>query len=65
VSGGANYAGKPRPAVIVQDDEFAATRSVTICLFTTDPADAPFLRVLVGPNERGGLRAPSRPWWTS
>lgn len=41
---GAGYAGKPRPAVIVQDDRFDATASVTICAFTTDETDAPLFR---------------------
>jgi len=39
VAGGSGYAGKPRPAVIIQDDRFD-TDSVTICPFTTDPTDA-------------------------
>lgn len=60
VSGGRDYAGKPRPAVIVQDDVFDATGSVTICAFTTDPTDAPLFRLPVEPNARNGLRAPSR-----
>ena len=37
VAGGGNYTGKPRTAVIVQDDSFDATASITICAFTTDP----------------------------
>ena len=37
VSGGKNYADKPRPVVVVQDDAFDATDSITICAFTTDP----------------------------
>jgi hypothetical protein len=41
VSGGRDYAGKPRPVVIVQDDSFDATDSITVCAFTTDPTDAP------------------------
>ena len=41
VSGGRDYAGKPRPVVIVQDDAFDATDSITICAFTTDPTEAP------------------------
>jgi mRNA interferase MazF len=57
VAGGADYAGKPRPAVIVQDNDFDATRSVTICVFTTDPTEAPLFRIRVEPNERNGLRA--------
>ena len=60
VSGGKDYAGKPRRVVIVQDDTFDATDSITICAFTTDPTDAPLFRLVVEPNERNGLRSPSR-----
>lgn len=59
VSGGADYTGKPRPAVIVQDDHFD-TDSVTICPFTTDPADAPLFRLAIQPDQANGLDAPSR-----
>jgi mRNA interferase MazF len=59
-SGGAGYAGKPRPVVIVQDDRFDATASVTICAFTTDPTDAPLFRPVVEPTEANRLRAVSR-----
>jgi mRNA interferase MazF len=60
VSGGAPYAGKPRPAVIIQEDRFAATNSITLCAFTTDPTEAPLLRMLVEPTDRNGLSAASR-----
>ena len=40
-AGGSRYAGKPRPVVIVQDDRFDATASVTVCAFTTDPTEPP------------------------
>lgn len=60
VSGGKDYAGKPRPGVIVQDDSFDATDSITICAFTTDPTDAPLFRLVVEPNERNGLRSTCR-----
>ena len=60
VAGAGDYAGKPRPAVIVQDDSFLETGSVTICGFTSDPTDAPLFRILVEPNEQNGLRASSR-----
>jgi mRNA interferase MazF len=60
VAGGKEYAGKPRPVVIVQDDRFDATSSITICAFTTDPTDAPLFRLLVEPNASNGLRAPCR-----
>lgn len=60
VAGGAGYAGKPRPVVILQDDSFDATASITVCAFTTDPTEAPLFRLAVTPNDRNGLRALSR-----
>ena len=60
VSGGADYAGKPRPAVVIQDDRFDATRSITLCAFTTDPTDAPLFRIAVKPTSANGLVAESR-----
>jgi mRNA interferase MazF len=60
VAGGKDYAGKPRPAVILQDDRFDATDSLTICAFTTDPTEAPLFRLKVAPNETNGLRTPCR-----
>jgi mRNA interferase MazF len=59
VSGGADYAGKPRPAVIIQDDDFDATQSITICAFTTDPTEAPLFRIPIEPSDRNGLHAQS------
>jgi mRNA interferase MazF len=59
-SGGRDYAGKPRPVVIVQDDRFAATASITVCPFTSDPTDAPLLRLTVEPSATNGLKATSR-----
>ena len=54
VAGGV-YASKPRPALVVQDDRFDATDSVTVCPFTTTEVDAPLLRVPVVANEANGL----------
>jgi len=59
VAGGADYAGKPRPAVIVQDDTFDATASITICAFTSDPTEAPLFRISIEPSEANGLRVTS------
>jgi mRNA interferase MazF len=59
VAGGADYAGMPRPVVVVQDDDFDASRSITICAFTTDPTEAPLFRIRIQPNDRNGLRAES------
>lgn len=60
VGGGKDYVGKPRPVVVVQDDSFDATDSITICAFTTDPTEAPLFRLPVEPSDRNGLRSPSR-----
>lgn len=60
VSGGASCSGKPRPAVIVQEDRFEGTDSITLCVFTTDPTDAPLLRLLIEPTDRNGLKSASR-----
>lgn len=60
VSGGASYTGKPRPAVIVQDDRFSQTASITLCAFTTDPTEAPLLRMVIEPTDRNGLKNSSR-----
>ena len=59
VSGGADYTGKPRPAVIIQDDHFD-TDSVTLCPFTSDPTDAPLFRLLIEADEGNGLETASR-----
>ena len=60
VAGGKDYAGKAQLVVIVQDDSFDGTNSVTICAFTTDETDAPLFRLPIEPNERNGLRVPCR-----
>ena len=60
VAGGEGYAGKPRPAVIVQDDRFDETASVTVCAFTSDPTNAPLFRPVVEPSETNGLESISR-----
>lgn len=54
------YVGKPRPVVVVQDDRFGETASVTICPLTTDSTDAPLLRLEIQPSETNGLRVASR-----
>lgn len=60
VAGGKDYAGKPRPVVIVQEDSFDATDSITVCAFTSNRTDAPLFRLPVEPNEGNGLRAACR-----
>jgi mRNA interferase MazF len=60
VSGGKDYAGKPRPAVIIQDDRFDGTDSITICGFTRDSTDTPLFRLPVEPSVTNGLSVTSR-----
>jgi len=60
VSGGESYTGRPRPGVIVQEDRFDQTSSITLCTFTTDRTDAPLLRMLIEPTDRNGLKIASR-----
>lgn len=52
--------GKPRPVVVLQDDRFDATASITICPFTIDPVEAPLLRISIDPSEENGLDQPSQ-----
>lgn len=50
VAGGV-YAAKPRPAVIVQDDLFDATSSVTVAPMTSTLVDAPLMRIRIAGGE--------------
>lgn len=59
-SAGGTYSGKPRPVVIIQDDSFDATSSVTLCAFTADETEAPLFRLAIEPSPRNGLRAACR-----
>ncbi len=60
VAGGPDYAGKPRPAVVIQDDVFAGTASITLCPLTTQVVDAPLIRLPIEPTRLNGLKATSR-----
>ena len=54
VAGGV-YAARPRPALILQDDAFAAPDSVTVLPLTSHLLDAPLLRVRIGAGQMSGL----------
>jgi mRNA interferase MazF len=54
------YSGKPRPVVVIQDDRFDATASVTVVPFTTNETQAPLLRIPVQASETTGLAQTSR-----
>ena len=51
--------GKPRPVVIVQDDRFDATASITVCPLTTNAVEAPLVRIRIEPDDVNGLDQPS------
>lgn len=59
VAGGSGYIGKPRPAVIVQNDLFDLMQSITICPFTREEEPSPLIRILVAPTDANGLDVPS------
>ncbi len=59
-AGGGDYTGKPRPVVIVQDDRFSGTNSVTVCALTSDLTEAPLFRVPLIPTPGNGLHAECR-----
>jgi mRNA interferase MazF len=46
--------------VIIQDDCFPETLSIAVCPLTSQPTEAPILRVLVEPSPENGLRETSR-----
>lgn len=46
--------------LVVQDDRFLGTESVTVCLLTSDPTDLPLFRVTVPADDVTGLREVSR-----
>ena len=60
LAGAGDYASKPRPVVIVQNDRFDAIQSITVCPFTTNPISAPLFRLAIEPTEENGLRQPCR-----
>ena len=39
----------------MQDDRFDALESVTVYAFTTDPTEAPLIRLVVEPDEYNGF----------
>lgn len=54
------YTGKPRPVVIVQDDRFDATASITVCPLTTNQVQAPLTRIEVEPTSLTGIEQSSK-----
>jgi mRNA interferase MazF len=56
---GGDY-GKPRPALVIQADAFAALPSVTVLRLTSEIHAEHLVRVTVPPTAENGLRTPSQ-----
>ncbi len=52
--------GKPRPALVVQDDAFSALPSLTLLPLTSDLRDAPLVRITAEPSRDNGLQRRSQ-----
>lgn len=52
--------GKPRPALVIQADQFSGHSSVTVLPITSTLLDAPLLRITVLPDAENGLSKPSQ-----
>lgn len=55
VAAGSGFGSKPRPAVIIQADQFNETATITLCLFTSTPIELPLIRVAVSPSVENAL----------
>ncbi len=52
--------GKPRPALVIQANQFNEHNSVTVLLISSTLVAAPLLRITVEPNAENGLQRPSQ-----
>jgi mRNA interferase MazF len=52
--------GKPRPALVIQSDQFDELASVTVLPVTGTLVAAPLLRITVQPSQCNGLQKPSQ-----
>lgn len=52
--------GKPRPALVIQSDQFDGTATVTVLLLSGTLVDAPLIRLDVEPSPENGLRKQSQ-----
>ena len=52
--------GKPRPALVIQSDQFNEHATVTVLPVTGTMVAAPLLRVTVQPDAGNGLQKPSQ-----
>ena len=60
VTGGGEFLSKPRPAIILQNDQAGDLSTITICPLTTDQEHGARVRIPIEPNALNGLDLPSR-----
>ena len=58
-STGGKLTGKPRPAIVVQDDGFDFSDTVIVVPLTTENAVDTSVRPLIRPDAQNGLKQPS------
>jgi mRNA interferase MazF len=52
--------GKPRPALVIQSDNFDSHATITILLLSSTLVDAPLFRITLLPTPDNGLQKPSQ-----
>lgn len=52
--------GKPRPALVIQSDQFNEHATVTVLLVSSTLVDAPLFRVTVQPDKTNNMQKPSQ-----
>ena len=52
--------GKPRPALVIQSDQFNAHATVTVLPVTSTLVDAPLFRVAIPADKKSGLQKQSQ-----
>ena len=52
--------GKPRPALVIQADQFNEHATVTVLPLTSALVAAPLLRITIEPSTENGLQKPSQ-----
>jgi len=52
--------GKPRPALVIQADQYDELATLTVLPVTSTLVAAPLLRITVSPSAENGLRRPSQ-----
>lgn len=52
--------GKPRPALVIQSDQFNEHATVTVLLVSSTLVDAPLFRITVQPDKINNMQKPSQ-----